>query len=59
MTMETPIDIDSVQNYIDGEWRAPSGSDGQDIVNPATEETIAHTNFSTTSDVDEAAAGWL
>ncbi|WP_435157950.1 CoA-acylating methylmalonate-semialdehyde dehydrogenase [Haladaptatus sp. DFWS20] len=54
MTMEVPIDIDSVQNYIDGEWQAPSGTDGQDIVNPATEETIAHTNFSATSDVDEA-----
>ncbi|WP_076433029.1 CoA-acylating methylmalonate-semialdehyde dehydrogenase [Haladaptatus litoreus] len=54
MTMEIPVDIDSVHNYIDGEWRAPSGTDGQDIVNPATEETIAHTDFSTTSDVDEA-----
>ncbi|SIR93258.1 malonate-semialdehyde dehydrogenase (acetylating) / methylmalonate-semialdehyde dehydrogenase [Haladaptatus litoreus] len=52
--MEIPVDIDSVHNYIDGEWRAPSGTDGQDIVNPATEETIAHTDFSTTSDVDEA-----
>ena len=54
MTMETPIDIDSVQNYIGGKWQAPTGSDGQDIVNPATEETIAHTDFSATSDVDEA-----
>ncbi|WP_231186371.1 CoA-acylating methylmalonate-semialdehyde dehydrogenase [Haladaptatus sp. DYF46] len=56
MTIETPIDIDSVQNYIDGEWRAPNGTDGQDIVNPATEETIAHTDFSASSDVDEAVA---
>ncbi|WP_266082256.1 CoA-acylating methylmalonate-semialdehyde dehydrogenase [Haladaptatus caseinilyticus] len=54
MTMEVPIDIDSVQNYIDGEWQAPSGTDGQEIVNPATEETIAHANFSATSDVDAA-----
>ncbi len=52
--MEVPIDIDSVQNYIDGEWQAPSGTDGQEIVNPATEETIAHANFSATSDVDAA-----
>ncbi|TYT62110.1 CoA-acylating methylmalonate-semialdehyde dehydrogenase [Natrialba swarupiae] len=54
MTLETAPPWDDVQNYIDGDWHAPSGTDGQDIVDPATGETISYVGFSSTDDVDAA-----
>jgi malonate-semialdehyde dehydrogenase (acetylating)/methylmalonate-semialdehyde dehydrogenase len=44
-----------VQNYVDGEWVAPS-ADGQLVDNPATNESIASVGFSSEQDVDDAVA---
>jgi len=45
-----------LRNYVDGAWEAVEGEDGQDIVNPATGETIGHVPFSDGDDVDAAVA---
>ena len=55
-------DIDSLaqvedghpRNYVDGEWRAIEGPPGQDVIDPASGETIAQTRFSDAQTVDEA-----
>lgn len=39
-------------NYVDGEWTETSGTDGQDVVNPATNEKLGRVPFSTDSDTD-------
>jgi malonate-semialdehyde dehydrogenase (acetylating)/methylmalonate-semialdehyde dehydrogenase len=54
MSQETATAYGDVHNYVDGEWVAPDGDAGQDVVNPATGEAIAHVGFSSTGDVDEA-----
>jgi len=43
-----------VQNYIGGQWTDATGTDGMDVVNPATGETLSFVGFSTEADVDEA-----
>ncbi|EMA26987.1 CoA-acylating methylmalonate-semialdehyde dehydrogenase [Haloarcula japonica] len=43
-----------VQNYIGGQWTDATGTDGMDVVNPATGETLSYVGFSTDGDVDEA-----
>lgn len=45
-----------LRNYVDGEWVAVESEGGQDAVNPATGETLAHVPFSTGSEVDRAVA---
>ena len=47
-------DTGTVQNYVDGEWHTPDGSDGQDVVDPATSERLARVAFSSDDDVDVA-----
>ena len=54
MSDSEQIGQDSVQNYIDGEWTDAAGSDGMDVVNPATGETLSYVGFSTERDVDDA-----
>ncbi|MFC6767811.1 CoA-acylating methylmalonate-semialdehyde dehydrogenase [Natrinema soli] len=54
MTLNTTPPWDDVQNYIDGSWQTPSGDDGQDVVNPATNEAISYVRFSSTNDVEAA-----
>ncbi len=54
MKLETSPPWDEVQNYIDGDWQAPSNTEGQDIVNPATGEDISYVGFSSDNDVDSA-----
>ena len=44
----------TVQNYVGGNWQTPSGTDGQDVINPATSEKLAHVAFSSADDVDGA-----
>ncbi|WP_423747448.1 CoA-acylating methylmalonate-semialdehyde dehydrogenase (plasmid) [Haladaptatus sp. SPP-AMP-3] len=51
---ETKTDQDSVGNYIDGQWTDATGSDGMDVVDPATGETLSYVGFSTENDVDDA-----
>ncbi|MFB6301333.1 MAG: CoA-acylating methylmalonate-semialdehyde dehydrogenase [Haloferacaceae archaeon] len=53
MSAEAELEYGDVENYVDGEWIAPS-EDGQDVVNPATGETIARVGFSSPEDVDAA-----
>ncbi|MFC7157788.1 CoA-acylating methylmalonate-semialdehyde dehydrogenase [Halomarina halobia] len=43
-----------IQNHVGGRWKAPTGESGQDVVNPATGERLAYTQFSSVADVDEA-----
>ena len=54
MSQETATAYGDVHNYVGGEWVAPTGEGGQDVVNPATGEAIAHVGFSSAGDVDEA-----
>ena len=44
----------TVRNYVGGEWHAPSGDGGQDVVDPATGEHLARVAFSSPDDVDGA-----
>ena len=53
MATETDQRHGEALNYVDGEWTWPA-ADGQDVVNPATGESIATVGFSTAPDVDEA-----
>ncbi|MFB6070366.1 MAG: CoA-acylating methylmalonate-semialdehyde dehydrogenase [Halanaeroarchaeum sp.] len=46
----------AIRNYVDGEWRAPSGDVGETVVDSATGETVTSVPFSTAADVDEAVA---
>ncbi|MFB6082606.1 MAG: CoA-acylating methylmalonate-semialdehyde dehydrogenase [Halanaeroarchaeum sp.] len=55
-TLTTRAAEDSLRNYVDGEWVEVDGSDGQDVVNPATNEPIARVPFSDSDDVDAAVA---
>ncbi|MDQ2052689.1 CoA-acylating methylmalonate-semialdehyde dehydrogenase [Natronolimnohabitans sp. A-GB9] len=52
--LESLPDTGTVQNYVDGRWQTPSGNNGQDVVNPATSESLAHVAFSSPSEVDDA-----
>jgi len=54
MSLDTTPPWDDVQNYVDGEWRAPSGEDGQNVIDPATGETLARVGFSSEADIDAA-----
>ena len=44
----------TVRNYVGGEWHAPSGDGGRDVVDPATGERLARVAFSSPDDVDGA-----
>jgi malonate-semialdehyde dehydrogenase (acetylating)/methylmalonate-semialdehyde dehydrogenase len=45
---------DALMNYVDGEWTAVDGEDGDEIVNPATGERLGYVPFSDAGDVDAA-----
>ena len=42
--------------YIDGKWNYGNGGGGEDVINPATEKTLAHLPHATASDLDAALA---
>ncbi len=42
--------------YIDGEWCAGSDGAGEDVINPATEESLAHLPHASPTDLDRALA---
>jgi len=42
--------------YIDGQWVAPAAPKTLDVINPATEETIARISVGSAADVDKAVA---
>ncbi|MEF8776765.1 MAG: CoA-acylating methylmalonate-semialdehyde dehydrogenase [Haloarculaceae archaeon] len=54
MTAQSTTEYGNVENYVGGSWRAPSGEDGQTLVNPATGDEIGYVGFSTPRDVEEA-----
>ena len=54
--LETLSDSGDVQNYVGGQWRTPDSTGGEDVVNPATSETLAHVPFSSSAEVDDAVA---
>ena len=47
-------DTKELRNYINGEWRASSGSTLLDVLNPANQDVLAEVALSTESEVDEA-----
>jgi malonate-semialdehyde dehydrogenase (acetylating)/methylmalonate-semialdehyde dehydrogenase len=44
------------KNYIDGTWVASRGKETVPVINPATEEVLAHTPLGTAADVEAAVA---
>ena len=56
MTLDTTPPWEDVQNYVGGSWQSPSGDGGEDVIDPATGETVSHVSFSSAADVDEAVA---
>ena len=52
--LESLPETGTVQNYVGGEWHTPTGSDGQDVIDPATSERLASVAFSSADDVDGA-----
>ncbi len=44
----------TVRNYINGEWTEPKGKETQEVINPATGETMARVAFSTEEEVKAA-----
>jgi malonate-semialdehyde dehydrogenase (acetylating)/methylmalonate-semialdehyde dehydrogenase len=59
MDLDTEPAGETIRNYVDGEWREPTGTDGQDVVNPATGATLARVAFSGDDDVDDAVRAGL
>lgn len=53
-TVDSVSDYQTVENYVGGEWTDIDGPGTQDIVDTATGETIAHTEFSTPEAVNDA-----
>ena len=54
MSHDSPATAGDVRNYVDGDWVAPTADDGQDVVNPATGETLSYVGYSSEADVDAA-----
>jgi len=54
MMLDTSPPWDDIQNYIDGCWQTPSGTEKQEVVNPATAETLSQIQFSSDDDVEAA-----
>jgi betaine-aldehyde dehydrogenase len=52
----TSTDVQTLQNFIDGEWTAPAEGRTEAVLNPATGETIAQAPLSTAEDVNRAVA---
>lgn len=54
MALDTTPPWGDVRNYVDGTWRTPTGTDGQDVIDPGTGETLTRVGFSADEDVDAA-----
>jgi len=52
----TEAGVETLQNFIDGEWVAPVEGETEPVVNPATGEPVAHAPLSSAADVDRAVA---
>jgi malonate-semialdehyde dehydrogenase (acetylating)/methylmalonate-semialdehyde dehydrogenase len=40
--LETLPDSGDVQNYVGGQWRTADSTEGDDVINPATQEKLAY-----------------
>ncbi|MBX5469228.1 MAG: CoA-acylating methylmalonate-semialdehyde dehydrogenase [Thermoleophilaceae bacterium] len=47
-------DVRVLENYVGGEWTAPSGARLLDVLNPATQEVLARVPLSTAADLEKA-----
>ncbi|QGX95652.1 CoA-acylating methylmalonate-semialdehyde dehydrogenase [Haloplanus rallus] len=54
MSLDDTPPWNDVRNYVDGDWRDPRGPNGQEVVNPATGESISYVGFSSAADVEDA-----
>jgi betaine-aldehyde dehydrogenase len=52
--MATTTPVETLQNFIDGEWVAPGEGRTEAVVNPATGEPVAEAPLSSAQDVDRA-----
>ncbi|MEA2311815.1 MAG: betaine-aldehyde dehydrogenase [Solirubrobacteraceae bacterium] len=52
----TQTDVQTYDNFIDGEWAPPAEGETEAVVNPATAEAIGNAPLSTAQDVDRAVA---
>jgi betaine-aldehyde dehydrogenase len=52
----TETDVQTLQNFIDGEFADPADGRTEPIINPATGQTIAHAPLSSVEDVERAVA---
>jgi betaine-aldehyde dehydrogenase len=52
----TQTEVQTLQNFIDGEWTPPAEGRTEEVLNPATGEAIAHAPLSTADDVGRAVA---
>ncbi|MFB6253517.1 MAG: CoA-acylating methylmalonate-semialdehyde dehydrogenase, partial [Halobacteriaceae archaeon] len=48
----SPVEKDTVSNYVNGEWRESSSSEGQRVLNPATNEQLSYVPFTTADEID-------
>jgi malonate-semialdehyde dehydrogenase (acetylating) / methylmalonate-semialdehyde dehydrogenase len=54
MSTATPLQIQELENYIQGSWRRSTATNFVEVTNPATAELLARTPLSTAADVDAA-----
>jgi len=50
------MSMDTLKNYVAGQWIAPEHSEGLDVENPSTGETIGRVPLSTVDEIDRAVA---
>ena len=53
-SVSEPFSMKTTQLFINGEWRDGSGRDTYDVINPATEETLASIAYGTRDDARDA-----
>ena len=54
MSTATPLQVQDLENYIQGAWRRSTATNFVEVTNPATAELLARTPLSTAADVDAA-----
>ena len=54
--MATTTDLETYENFVDGEWVAPAEGATEAVLNPATGEEMARAPLSDEADVDRAVA---
>jgi malonate-semialdehyde dehydrogenase (acetylating)/methylmalonate-semialdehyde dehydrogenase len=52
--MVTQPQVQTLKNYVGGQWEAAKSTEAQEVRNPATDEVLAHVPLSNKEDVDSA-----